>query len=297
MAKKILITGSDGQLGETLHRELSPKFDILASARQPKHSTVINRHVLAMDVTNSDEISQVINSYRPDIIINCAAFTKVDESETQKKTAYKVNVEGINKLLHISHKDTKLIQISTDYVFDGDNGPYIEQDHTFPVNYYGKSKLEAENMIRGSRRRYLILRPNVIFSSRIDKKGNFFAWVYNSLSNNQKINVVTDQSSNPAWAFTFAQAIMQCILLDCEGIYHFGSANYLSRFEFALEIAEIFEFDNSLINPILTCDLAQIAKRPNNSGLKTDKIEREANLTIHSTRYGLKEIRNQLVSA
>ena len=297
MAKKILITGSNGQLGETLHHELSSKFDILATARKPEYSTIINRHVLAMDITSSDDVCQVIGSYNPDIIINCAAFTKVDESEKKKLNAYTVNVEGINNLLHISNKDTKLIQISTDYVFNGDNGPYDEQDHTFPINYYGKSKLEAENIIRGSRRRYLILRPNVIFSSSINKKGNFFAWVFNSLLNKKEINVVTDQISNPAWTFTFTQAVLQCILLDCNGIYHFGSSNYLSRYDFACEIADVFDFDNSLINPILTSDLNQSAKRPVHSGLKTAKIELEANLTIHSTRYSLKKIKQELISA
>jgi len=199
-------------------------------------------------------------------------------------------------LIHASDHKTYFVQISSDYVFEGDAGPYSEDDHTYPVNYYGKTKLEAENIIRGSRRKFLILRTNVIYSEDLNIKSNYFAWVYKSLLNNKSISVVNDQISNPTYVSHLAQAIFQCIILNTEGIYHYGSDDFLSRYEFAMTIAEVFGFDKSLISPIDTKSLfkkikSYSAERPANSGLKVDKIERELNISTYSSEYSLKKIK------
>ena len=299
MARKILITGAEGQLGKALQISLSDKFKLLPTSRKPTQKAIKNRNVHKLDITVKEDIAAVIASFNPDIIINCAAYTDVDGSEKDKDLAHKVNVSGLQNLIQLSEKETFFIQISSDYVFDGNNGPYTEDDHTFPVNYYGKTKLEAENMLRGMRRRFLIFRPNVLYGEDIFSKGNFFAWVYKSLLNGKSISVVTDQISNPVYVQNFVNAIFKCIIMNCEGIYHFGSDDYISRYEFARNIAQIFNFELSLVEPIETKILAQkvksyIAKRPINSGLKTEKIEQEVNQTIYSTLYSLKQLKNNL---
>ena len=299
MARKILITGAEGQLGKALQISLSDKFKLLPTSRKPTQKAIKNRNVHKLDITVKEDIAAVIASFKPDIIINCAAYTDVDGSEQDKYLAHKVNVSGLQHLIQLSEKETFFIQISSDYVFDGNNGPYTEDDHTFPVNYYGKTKLEAENMLRGMRRRFLIFRPNVLYGEDIFSKGNFFAWVYKSLLNGKSISVVTDQISNPVYVQNFVNAIFKCIIMNCEGIYHFGSNDYISRYEFARNIAQIFNFELSLVEPIETKTLAQkvksyIAKRPINSGLKTVKIEQEVNQTIYSTLYSLKQLKNNL---
>ena len=197
MARKILITGAEGQLGKALQINLSDKFKLLPTSRKPTVKAIKNRNVHKLDITVKEDIAAVIASFKPDIIINCAAYTDVDGSEKDKDLAHKVIVSGLQNLIQLSEKETFFIQISSDYVFDGISGPYAEDDHTFPVNYYGKTKLEAENMLRGMRRRYLIFRPNVLYSEDIFSKGNFFAWVYKSLLKEKSISVVTDQISNP----------------------------------------------------------------------------------------------------
>ena len=255
-----------------------------------------------MDITERSDVERAINKINPDIIINCAAYTDVDGSERNKDLAHKVNVVGLQNLIHASDHDTYFVQISSDYVFEGDAGPYSEDDHTYPVNYYGKTKLEAENILRGSRRKFLIIRTNVIYSEDLNIKANYFAWVYKSLLNKKSISVVNDQTSNPAYVSHLAQAIFQCIILNTEGIYHYGSDNYLSRYEFSMEIANIFELDNSLITSIDTKQLTQdipsyIAKRPRHSGLNTFKIENEIGLTAYSTDYSLTILKNSLVPA
>ena len=299
MARKILITGAEGQLGKALQISLSDKFILLPTSRKPTQKAIKNRNVHKLDITVKEDITAAIASFKPDIIINCAAFTDVDGSEQDKYLAHKVNVSGLQNLIQLSEKETFFIQISSDYVFDGNNGPYTEDDHTFPINYYGKTKLEAENMLRGMRRRFLIFRPNVLYGEDLFSKGNFFAWVYKSLLNGKSISVVTDQISNPVYVQNFVNAIFKCIIMNCEGIYHFGSNNYISRYEFARNIAQIFNFELSLVEPIETKTLSRkvksyIAKRPINSGLKTEKIEQEVDQAIYSTLYSLKQLKNNL---
>jgi len=299
LARKILITGAEGQLGKALQVGLTDKFNILSTTRQPTQLAKNQRNIQKLDITDKENISNVLESFKPDIIINCAAYTNVDGSEINKDLAHQVNVEGLRNLIQLSDINTYLIQISSDYVFDGDSGPYSEDEHTFPVNYYGKTKLEAENILRGTRRKWAIFRPNVLYSSDLFSKGNFFAWVYRSLLKNNSISVVTDQISNPTFNLQIVKAIFQCIIMDFEGILHIGSDDYMSRYEFALDIAKVFGFDSALITKIDTDSLTQkiksyIAKRPLHSGLVVSKIEKELNISSHSTNYNLKLLKSSL---
>ena len=294
-----MIPGAEGQLGKALQIGLTDKFNILSTTSQPTQLAKNQRNVQKLDITDKENISNVLESFKPDIIINCAAYTNVDGSEINKDLAHQVNVEGLRNLIQLSDINTYLIQISSDYVFDGDSGPYSEDEHTFPVNYYGKTKLEAENILRGTRRKWAIFRPNVLYSSDLFNKGNFFAWVYRSLLKKDSISVVTDQISNPTFNLQFVKAIFQCIIMDFEGILHIGSDDYMSRYEFALDIAKVFGLDSALITKIDTDSLTQkvksyIAKRPLHSGLVVNKIEKELNTSSHSTNYNLKLLKSSL---
>ena len=298
MARKILITGAEGQLGKYLQFNLKDKYDVIPTAKSLSVKSG-GKYITTLDITNRTDVEICIDKVQPDIIINCAAYTDVDGSETNKKLARKVNVIGLQNLIRASHPNTYFIQISSDYIFDGNAGPYSENDHSYPINYYGKTKLEAENILRGSKRRHLIIRPNVLYSEGLTFKGNFFAWVYKSLLSNQSISVVSDQISNPTYIYHLSQAIFQCIILNLEGIYHYGSDDYISRYDFAISIAKSFNFNTNLITPTDTKQLSQsfptyIAKRPKHSGLKTLKIENELGLSTYSTTYSLNMIKKSL---
>ena len=299
MARKILITGAEGQLGIALQQKLKDKFDVFPTDKITSEFKY-SRSSKTLDITEPNDVKTTINEINPDIIINCAAYTDVDGSERNKNQAHMVNVVGLQNLIHASDHKTYFIQISSDYVFDGDAGPYSEEDHTYPVNYYGKTKLEAENILRGSRRQYLIIRPNVLYSKDLIFEANFFSWVYKSLVNNKSISVVNDQISNPTYVSHLVEVLFLCIILNTEGIYHYGSDDYLSRYEFAIIIAEVFGFDKSLISPIDTKSLFEkvksyTAERPLNSGLIVHKIERELNISTYSTEYSLKKIKANIV--
>ena len=272
--KKILITGAEGQLGFYLYKKLDKTFDVIATSRVGnKKEKIIN-----LDITNYKDVKIICQKFQPTIIINCAAITDVDFCERNKKEAYRVNVDGINNLIKSSDLTCKIIQISSDYVFDGNELNYTEESMPDPQNYYGKTKLEAENLLLGQRRPFTILRPNTIFSFN---KYNFLTWVYKSLKNNEQINVVADQVSNPSYVPSICSSIISIILMNGVGIYNHGSSDNISRYEFSLKIADSFNLNKKLISKINTLELNQFAKRPLNSILNTHKIENDFNIKMN----------------
>ena len=295
MKKKILITGSLGQLGRALFYSLSKDFNVLGTSRKSAQSQIIKK----MDISVNTEVQLMLNMFNPDVIINCAAYTNVDESEINRELAYNINVKGLRNIIQNSSPSTYIIQISSDYVYDGNNAPYIESDHTYPVNYYGKTKLEAENILRGSNRDYLILRPNVLYGQELNSKANFFGWIYSQLNTNKSIKVVNDQISNPTYINDMVKIVFQSILMNYCGILNVGSEDSLSRYSFAIAIAKIFNFKINLIEPVTTTYLhnnmeGYIAKRPQNNTLIVDKMEKELNITSSLTNYNLKLIKKNI---
>jgi len=291
--KKVLITGGIGQLGAELSSALKDNYFVITTSKQNSTMNSLNNNIVKLDISKRENVKEVLSKFNPNIIINCGALTNVDECQMNKNYARQINVQGLANLITYSSSNTKIVQISTNYVFDGKEGPYSELDSTFPINYYGRTKLESENILRGSNREYLIIRTNVVYSAILKKYNNFVSWVYNNLKNKSEINVCTDQISNPAWTKPLVIAINQLLIFGAAGLYNFGSGDYLSRYDFAKKIAKTFKLDNSLINPILTSEMEFVAERPLNCGLTTDKITGETNVNVYDTEYLLNTIYNQ----
>ena len=281
-SKKILITGGFGQLGSTLTKYLTKYYKVF--------STSYNSNT-PVDVTDKKILDIILSDIQPDYIINCAGFTDVDKNETDKKRAYSVNVDGIKNIIATTDKNTKIIHISSDYIFDGKKNFYTENDIPNPLSYYGKVKLESENVLRSSTRSYLIFRPSVIYN---DSHSNFYTWVYNSLSNNREIMVVTDQVSNPTWAWSLSEAIYKSLLNNLNGIFHYAGNNIVSRYEFALKIANNFSFNSNNIIPITTKDLNQIAVRPLRSTLNSNKIKKILEINHPEMDYIINTFRDRI---
>ena len=284
-----------GQLGSALFYTLSKNFNVLGTSRK----YIQSQNIRKMDVSVAVEVEAIFNAFNPDIVINCAAYTNVDRSEINKELAYNTNVKGLRNIIKNSHPSTYIIQISSDYVYDGKNPPYIESDHTHPLNYYGKTKLEAENILRGSNRSYLILRPNMLYGNELNSKANFFAWIYSQLNKNKSIKVVNDQISNPTYINDMVKIVFQGILMNYSGILNVGSEDSLSRYDFAISVAKIFNFNVNLIEPVSTTYLQEnmdtyIAKRPLNNTLIIDKMESELNITSSLTNYNLTLIKKNI---
>ncbi len=277
-------------LGYEVYAKFQNIFNVVSTSFNNK-----NRTFKFLDITNRNQVKNICDNFNPNVVVNCAAFTDVDLCENRKKLARMINVDGIENIIKSVKTSTKIIHISTDYVFNGLNGFYSENDLTYPINYYGKTKLESENILIGSGRPYVIFRPSVLYSSNLSQN-NFFKWVYSSLKNNININVVDDQISSPTFISELVEAIFTSVIVDYQGLLHIGSNDSISRYDFAILVAKVFNFDDKLITKIKTSDLNQNASRPMNSSLNNTKIKDVLDLKLSNTDYYLNKIKNLYLS-
>ena len=269
---RILITGAFGQLGSAVSRHLSEDFDIIRTGRSIPHG----KNGIILDVLNQIYFKEVIQATEPDLVINLAAMTQVDGCELNPNLAKEINIAGVQHLC--DSFDGKIIHLSTDYVFDGENGPYSEDDPVCPLSVYGETKLVSERILLNHDPNHLVIRGNVIYDDSETTKASFLNWVVNSLKEKQEIQVVNDQVNNPTWTKSMADIIVLCIEKDLSGIVHWGDADHLNRYDFAIKIAEKYVLDSKLIKAITTEELNQAAPRPLKSGLKSDKLVQALNV-------------------
>ena len=272
-------------LGRALTKYLSKYYNVFPAFKRNQSNS---SNSVLLDVTNINDLTSSFERIEPDYVVNCAAYTNVDESETNKQLCYDVNANGMRNIISASSLTTKIIHISTDYVFDGNKKSYSEKDIPNPISYYGKVKLESENLLRASRRENIILRTSVIYD---ESSSSFFSWIKSSLSKNNVIQVVTDQISNPTWTWSLSEAIYKLILNNLEGLYHFAGDDILSRYDFALKIAKTYSYDVDKIIPIETEKLNQLAKRPLSSTLNCDKIKNHIDIEHPSMDSIIKKIK------
>lgn len=282
--KRILVIGSNGMLGQRITEFYNKSDNVeLMCVSVEENSFIPEVQYKQLDISQKDQVKQVILNFFPDVIINTAAFTNVDRSETERETAWKINVGGVENIALYSWTiDAHLIHFSTDYIFDGKNGPYTEEDKPNPIGYYGRTKLASENSIRVSGTRYTIVRSNVLYGPSKYGRPDFVKWVINSLQNGEKIRIVTDQIGNPTYIDDLVDAMDKIIEFKKEGLYNIGGREMISRFDFTLRIAKYFSLDEKLIVPILTKELNQQAARPLKSGLITIKAETEIGFKPHT---------------
>jgi len=273
--RTVLITGSNGLLGQKLVCDFNPHFRVIACDLQPEsYLSFPNLSYETLDITDRRRLAFQISFYHPDVIINAAAYTDVDGCEINRDKAWAVNVGGVKNLVSICEKQKiKLIHLSTDYIFDGEQGPYSEDDPPEPVSFYGETKLESEKIIKESGIDFLIIRTNVLYGLGKNVKLNFLLWLLDKLSHSEKIKIVTDQFNNPTLADNLSFCILEMVKKNISGIYHIGGSEYLSRYDFAIKVANRFNFDKNNILPTKTELLQQKAKRPFKGGLKIDKAQ------------------------
>ena len=285
--KTILITGGLGQLGISLKRIFNSKYEIISSTR----SKNLRAADIYLDVTNPILFKDVLKMTSPDLVINLAALTDVDLCERNPELAYSINVGGIDNLVNTFNGP--IIHISTDYVFDGESGPNKEKDPTNPLNVYGSSKLASENMLLEQSEDSLVIRANVLYDYASRSNASFLNWVISSLEKGKEINVVEDQWNNPTWTSSLAVVIDRSIDSGINGLLHWGDGDWISRYEFAIKIADVFNLKKSLIKPIKTSELDQTATRPLKGGLDSDFAQEALNLEPPSVEECLQTILEQ----
>lgn len=296
--KRVLITGAAGLLGQhlvsclgtagTLHKDSS----ILAidKADNPFDYSD-NLDYLQSDLVAFDTIKPVLENFNPDFIFNCAAYTDVDGCEKNRKLADALNIHLVENLLELLSYE-KIIHFSTDYVFNGLDGPYAEMDNTDPVGYYGWTKLRSERVLQSSQRSFLIIRTNVLYGTGKNVRLNFITWLVDNLRQNKILRIITDQLNNPTYAGNLAQAAIEAAQKDYTGVLHVAGADYLSRYQIALKTAIHFNLNSKLIKPTSTDQLGQKAKRPLRGGLKIDKARKLLKTRLLGLDEGLRLMEN-----
>jgi dTDP-4-dehydrorhamnose reductase len=230
------------------------------------------------------------------VIINTAALTNVDACEEDRLGTWRLNVDGLKNLIIPARRieGCRIIQISSDYVFDGRSGPYDEQSRPNPVSYYGKSKLAAENALLSSPVEAIVARTQVLYGTGYDVRQNFVSWVLSQLEKGAPFRVVDDQKGNPTLADDLAFGILKLIERNCSGVYHVSGPESLDRFSFARKIADIFGFEAELISPASSVEIGQAAGRPPDSTFITLKFEAECGERLSDVARGLERMRQQI---
>lgn len=271
---RILIAGAKGMLGTKL-MALLKEYDIAGF------------DIDDMDITDEKASARVVEDYKPDILINSAAFTKVDDCEKKIDAAFSVNAIGSKNLAMVCRDNgIKLVHISTDYVFDGaKTSPYLEADKTNPLSIYGKSKLAGEENIKALMDNYLIVRTQWLYG---ENGPNFVETILRIANERDELRVVNDQSGTPTYTLDLASAIKALIDNDCRGIYHAANSGSCTWYEFALEILRLKGIKKRVV-PIITEEFARPARRPSNSILNCEKLKHDAGFAFRPWQEALEE--------
>ena len=293
---RILITGSNGMLGQRTVQFYASKENIELLATSVEEKSVIESvEYVSCDIKCRDKLKKVVHDYCPDFIVHTAAFTNVDLSEKLREDAWKINVKGVEYIAEAARAiDAHIIHISTDYIFDGKEGPYSENATPNPIGYYGRTKLASENALRISGTLFTILRTNVLYGIALNSRPDFVRWVINSLNKKENIRIVSDQINNPTFIDDLVQGINKIIEFRKTGIYNIGGLEFLTRYDFTLKIADYFNLNKNLITPITTEELKQPARRPLKSGLIILKAETELGYKPHTIIESLAAMKKEL---
>lgn len=275
--KKIIVTGSKGQLGSELN-DLAIKY--------PEYEFVFcDKDTL--DIADENAVNIFFSKHKPEFVINCAAYTAVDLAEKEREQAMLINAFAVGVLAKAAASiNCKLIHISTDYVFDGNaNEPYGTSAPTNPVNYYGLTKLEGEKQAINNNPNSIIIRTSWVYSAY---GKNFVKTMLRLMNEREGLGVVADQYGSPTYAADLAQAIMHIIVSNNynPGIYHYANSGIINWHQFAEAIKDI-SGSNCTVNAITTADYPTLAARPKYSAFDTSKIVEVYKLTIPQWRQSL----------
>jgi dTDP-4-dehydrorhamnose reductase len=297
--KTILVTGSNGLLGQKITSAIlaGKQFNLIAT------SIGVNRfkgsegyEYAEMDILNPANVRAVIEKYRPDAVIHTAAQTNVDKCEADHGLAHRLNVEAVNTLIDIcAEYNIQLVHLSTDFIFDGANGPYDELDAPNPLSYYGMTKLEAEELIKNSKCKWAILRTIIVYGIISDgSRSNIVLWAKGALEKGEVINVVNDQWRMPTLAEDLADCCLLAVEKDAQGVFNASGKEMMSISELVYKVADFWKLDKGLVREISSASLNQSAKRPVKTGFILDKAINELGYAPHSFEQGLVLLDSQL---
>lgn len=295
---KILVTGSNGLLGQKLTSYLNrdPSVYLIATARGRSVLMPEQGEFHVLDITDATAVNRVVAGTRPDVIINAAAMTQVDQCEAEREACWNTNVNAVENLIKASKANhSHLVHVSTDFIFDGRNELLDETAEPDPVNFYGESKRAGEQRILESDISWGILRTVLVYGvTNAMSRSNFVLWVKNSLEQGKTISVVSDQWRTPTLAEDLAYGCYLAAATKAMGIFHVSGKDYLSVYDFAIRVAEFFNLDKSLIKPTDSAAFKQPARRPLKTGFVIEKARKAFGYEPHSLEEGLAIVASQM---
>lgn len=296
--KKVMIIGTRSKVAEAVVRILRAELNaslVLVSSADNLVGDIDGVALYTVKHHDYKQFKEIAMKELPSVLINCAAMTDVDACEIDKEGAWSANVTLVENFLRAGKSiDAHCIHFSTDYIFDGKNGPYIENDTANPINYYGRTKLAAENVCHSSGVDCTILRTNVVYGHSTYRHTDFVHWVINKLDMGKPFKVVDDQYGNPTFTDDIALAVKKIIDKKRVGIYNLSGKEYCNRFEFAKMIAKVFSYDSTLINSITSEELGQKSPRPKRAGLVNLKAETDLQMKFSDVVSGVTTLRHQM---
>lgn len=298
-AKKILVTGSNGLLGQKITDLVlaGTHIELIASSRgENRHPVKTGYTYLDLDMLDGDQLRHAVASHRPDAIINTAAMTNVDACERDPEGCRKLNVEAVAQLVALCEEfGSQLIHLSTDFIFDGEDGPYAEDARPNPLSLYGQSKLDAEQIIQRSACKWAVLRTILVYGVVADmSRSNIVLWAKGALEKGQPLHVVNDQWRMPTLAEDLARACLLAVTRAAQGIYHISGKDMFAIHELVAAVADFWGLDKSLIQEVSSSTLNQAAPRPKRTGFILDKAISVLGYEPHSFSDGLAMVDAQL---
>lgn len=302
MSKRVLLTGSNGLLGQNLITLLRNQkgISLLATSKSSdQYPDPAGYQYLSCDLSDPASVRMLVDRSQPDVIIHAGAWTQVDPCETDRNACYAVNVSGTAALIQACQPlSPHFIYVSTDFVFSGTEGPYRETDEPNPVNYYGYTKWQGEKLVQSLSSPWSIVRTILLYGITPSmSRSNLPLWVMESLKKGQSIRVVEDQFRMPTWVEDLAAGITAIIVHHKQGIYHLSGPEELSILSFAQRVARHFQLDETLISPISSRNLDQAGTRPPATGFVLDKAIQQLDYRPRTIEQGLALLEKRIESS
>jgi dTDP-4-dehydrorhamnose reductase len=297
--QRVLVTGANGMVGRLFVERLAaiPDYDVLATARQPRFAGDASCGYAQLDLTDTHRLVDLVHEFGPQTVVNLGAMTNVDACEEQRDLCWRVNADAVGQMARACRRvGSRMVQVSTDFVFDGLDPLYADGDAPNPVNFYARSKVAAENAVRDAgHEAWCVVRPALVFGARTPSgRGNIVLWVRGELSAGRRVRVFTDQWRTPTYAPDFAEGLERVVRFGKSGVYNMSGREYLSVNAFAHQIAEAFGLDAHLIEAATADDFRQKALRPPRTGLLILKAETEVGYRPGPLADALADLRSQI---